>query len=86
MNDNFRQPLRMKYQNVLKFFHLHISTMHISLNINHKRMDILEYIGGRIVQKCSKKYPELEGKPDKKFKWITFKESIAMFPALFFIF
>ena len=36
-------------------------------------MDILEYIGGRIVQKCSKKYPELEGKPDKKFKWITFK-------------
>ena len=50
-------------------------TKHISLNINHKCMDILEYIGGRIVQKYSKKYPELEGKPDTKFKWITLKDT-----------
>ena len=50
-------------------------TKHISLNINHKCMDILEYIGGRIVQKYSKKYPELEGKPDAKFKWITLKDT-----------
>ena len=49
-------------------------TRHISLNINHK-CRILEYIGGRIVQKFSKKYPELEGKPDKNFIWITLKDT-----------
>ena len=49
------------------------STRSISLQLDQHCMDVLEYIGGRVVQKFSKKYSELEGEPDSKFKWISLK-------------